>query len=127
MSLDACYGHALENGLFRREEMVCTKILYRYVDPGLISLKNIDLPQKTGRNTKQEKVRRNKKNLGDRIDLREESIENREDFGNWEIDSALGKKAAQPCMMSLTERKRRISIWLKLRDHSADAMMEAIE
>ena len=126
-SLDACYGHALETGLFCREEMVCTKTLYNYIDLGLLSLKNIDLPEKLSRNTKQKKVRENKKSLGDSIDLRDESVENRDIFGNWEIDSVLGKKGAEePCVMSLTERKLRVSIWLKLRNHSADAMMEAM-
>ncbi len=90
-SLDACCGHALETGLFRREEMVCTKTLYNYVDLGLISLKNIDLPEKLSRNTKQKKVRENKKNLGYSIDLRDGSVANRDTFGNWEIDSVIGK------------------------------------
>lgn len=127
-SLDACYGHALESGLFRRDEIVCTKTLYNYIDLGLISLKNIDLPEKLRRNTKKDKVREKKKNLGDSIELRDKSIENRDDFGNWEIDSIIGKKAAEePCIMSLTERKLRVSIWLKLRNHSADAMMEALK
>lgn len=127
-SLDACRGYALESGLFQREEMVCTKTLYNYIDLGLISLKNIDLPEKVSRNTKKRKVRENKKKLGDSIDLREEQVESREDFGNWEIDSVLGKKAAkEPCVMTLTERKLRVSIWLKLQNHSADAVMEAME
>lgn len=127
-SLDACWGHALESGLFQREEMVCTKTLYNYVDLGVISLKNIDLPEKVSRNTKKRKVRENKKKLGDSIDLREECVEGRKDFGNWEIDSVLGKKAAkESCVMTLTERKLRVSIWLKLPNHSADAIMEAME
>ena len=33
-SLDACAGHALESGEFSREEIVCTKTLYNYVDAG---------------------------------------------------------------------------------------------
>ena len=127
-SMDACYGYALKSGLLRREEMVCTKTLYAYIDLGLLSLKNIDLPEKPKRKTKQSKIRENKKNPGDSIDLRDEGVENREDFGNWEIDSVIGKKATEePCIMSLTERKLRVSIWLKLRNHSTDAMMEAIE
>ena len=81
--MDACYGHALESGLFRRDEIVCTKTLYNYIDLGLISLKNIDLPEKLRRNTKKDKVREKKKNLGDSIELRDKSIENRDDFGNW--------------------------------------------
>lgn len=44
-SLDACYGNALVNGLFSRDEMVCTKTLYNYVDIGLLPLTNLDLPE----------------------------------------------------------------------------------
>lgn len=35
-SLDACVGEALESGRFQREQTVCTKTLYNYVDQGLI-------------------------------------------------------------------------------------------
>lgn len=53
-SLDACVGEALESGRFQREQTVCTKTLYNYVDQGLIGIKNIDLPEKVRRNTKRE-------------------------------------------------------------------------
>lgn len=39
-SLDACYGRAITEGKFTREEMVCVKTLYNYVDSGLIGSKN---------------------------------------------------------------------------------------
>ncbi|WP_303862594.1 helix-turn-helix domain-containing protein [Alkalibaculum bacchi] len=45
-SLDACFGRALLSGEFRRQEMVCTKTLYNYVDLGLLPIKNIDLLEK---------------------------------------------------------------------------------
>ena len=45
-SLDAIFGYALHNELFKREEMVCTKTLYNYVSLGLLPIKNIDLPEK---------------------------------------------------------------------------------
>ena len=59
-SLDASYGKALESGKFRRDEIVCTKTLYNYVDLGLLPIKNIDLPEKLRRNTKAKRVRENK-------------------------------------------------------------------
>ena len=46
---------------FRREEMVCTKTLYNYVDLGLLPIKNIDLPEKLRRNTKAKKAVRTRK------------------------------------------------------------------
>ena len=45
-SLDACVGYALTHNLFKRNEMLCTKTLYNYVELGLLGIKNIDLPQK---------------------------------------------------------------------------------
>ena len=64
-SLDACVGRDIESGEFTREEIVCTKTLYNYVDAGLMKIKNIDLPEKVSRNTKQHHSRKNKRELGD--------------------------------------------------------------
>lgn len=126
-SLDACVGEALRSGKYKRDETVCTKTLYRYVDLGLMSVKNIDLPEKLRRNTKHHKTTENRKNLGNSIDERPESVNSREEFGHWEIDSVLGKKKdTEPAVISLTERKVRNSIWLKVKDHSAEAVDEAL-
>ena len=92
-SLDVCVGKALESGKFRRDQIVCTKTLYNYVDNGLIGIKNIDLPEKLKRNTKKEKVRKNKRILGDSIESRPESVGSREEFGHWEVDTVLGETA----------------------------------
>jgi IS30 family transposase len=85
-SVDACVGDAVVNGSFARNEMVCTKTLYNYIDLGLMAIKNTDLPQKLRRNTKKARVRKNKRKLGRSIEERDKSIESREDFGHWEID-----------------------------------------
>ena len=66
-SLNVCAGRALDTGKFRRDQIVCTKTLYNYVDRGLVGIKNIDLPEKLIRNTEQERVRKNKRILGDSI------------------------------------------------------------
>ena len=127
-SLDVCAGKALETGNFRRDQIVCTKTLYNYVDNGLISIKSIDLPEKLKRNTKKEKVRKNKRILGDSMELRPESVELREEFGHWEVDTVLGSKYEdEPCTVTLTERKTRHSFWVKAANHTADAVQEAIE
>lgn len=127
-SLDACVGNALLTGRFPREKMVCTKTLYNYVDLGLLSIKNIDLPEKLRRNTKAKRVRENRKNLGRSIDERPEIVENRLEFGHWEFDSVLGKKGAgEPCALTLVERVTRNAVWLKVKNHSAEAVTEAIQ
>ena len=52
----------------------------------------MDLPEKLHRNTKRHEIRENRKNLGRSIEERPESVDLREEFGHWEIDSVLGKK-----------------------------------
>ena len=121
-------GRTLESGKFRRDQIVCTKTLYNYVDNGLIGIKNIDLPEKLKRNTKKEKVRKNKRILGDSIELRPESVELREEFGHWEADTVLGSKYEdEPCTVTLVERKTRKAIWIKVADHTADSVQAAIQ
>lgn len=126
-SLDACFGHALLEGEFSREETVCTKTLYNYIDNGQLKIKNIDLPEKLRRNTKSKRVRKNRKKLGKSIEERPKNVENRDEFGHWEFDSVLGcKKADEPVTLTLVERKTRMAFWLKVKDHSAAAVTEAL-
>lgn len=126
-SLDASFGDAMKNSLFPRNAVVCTKTLYNYVDLGLLPIKNIDLPEKLRRNTKIKKVRENKKKLGKSIEERPNIVEKRTEFGHWEIDSVLGlKDESEPVVMTLVERMTRNALWIKARDHSAEAMNEAL-
>ena len=127
-SLDACVGTALASGRFSREEIVCTKTLYNYVDSGLIGIKPIDLPDKLRRNTKKKSTRQNKRILGESIELRPADVNSREKFGHWEIDTVVGsKREDEPCIVTLVERKTRHSLWVKATDHTADSVQEAIQ
>ena len=52
-SLDVCFGFALKSRLFTRENMICTKTLYNYVNLGLLGkIRNIDLRLKVRRKNK---------------------------------------------------------------------------
>ena len=126
-SLDACVGYAKADHLYKDDEMVCTKTLYNYVDLGLFGIKNINLPEKLSRKTKSKKSRENKRKLGNSIEQRPDSVNTRKEFGHWEIDSVIGRKVeGESQVMTLVERKRRKSIWLKVKDHSAEAIDEAL-
>ena len=127
-SLDACFGRALLSGKFSRQEMVCSKTLYNYVDLGLLPIKNIDLPEKLRRNTKSKRVRENRKNLGKSIEGRPEIVASRKEFSHWEFDSVLGSKNAdEPVVLTMVERMTRAAIWLTVADHSAAAVTQAIQ
>ena len=126
-SLDACVGHAKANKKFSDKQMVCTKTLYNYVDLGLLNIKNIDLTEKLRRSPKKKRVRENKRKLGNSIEQRPDEIDTREEFGHWEIDSVIGRKnEGEPQVMTIVERKLREAIWIKIRDHSAEAIDEAL-
>lgn len=85
--------------------MVCTKTLYNYVDLGILPIKNIDLPEKLKQNTKSSNTRKSRKILGKSIEERPETVNSREEFGHWEIDSVLGKKKdTEPAIMTIVER-----------------------
>lgn len=55
-SLDACVSRALEDELFTRAQIACTKTLYGYINLGLLGIKNIDFPEKLRRSPKKSQI-----------------------------------------------------------------------
>jgi transposase, IS30 family len=127
-SIDACVGSSLEGGRFKRSEIICTKTFYNYIDQGLVSLKNIDLPMKLRRNTKRKRVRANKKKLGKSIEERPSYIDSREEFGHWEIDTVIGEKSGNDSvLLTIAERMTRQFIVRKIEAKTAAAVMAEID
>ena len=53
--------------------------------------------------------------LGESIETRPKEIETREEFGDWEIDTVIGsKKKTDPVIITLTERKSRYELIIKI-------------
>lgn len=126
-SLDACFGEAKASERFNRKEMVCTKTLYNYVDLGFIKIKNTDLPMKLRLNRRKNIIRINKRKLGRSIEERDKSIETREEFGHWEIDTVEGIKNRDDCvLLTLIERKTLNSIHRKMPSKTSEAVDEAL-
>lgn len=126
-SPNACVGNALAKGKFQRSQIVYTKTLYNYIDLGLLAIINADLPMKLRRNTKPSKVKNNKKKLGKSIAERPSSTNNREEFGHWEIDTVVGQKSKDDCvLLTILERKTRNAIIHKIASKTAEAVTEAL-
>ncbi len=126
-SLDAIVGVAKLKGEFSANKMVCTKTLYNYVDAGLLDISNIDLPLKLRRSTKPERVRKNKKRLGRSISERPETINDRSEFGHWEIDTVIGHKTKDDeALLTLTERLTRKEIIRKISGKNSGAVMQSL-
>lgn len=131
-SLDSICGAARLNKTFPEDYMVCTKTLYNYVDAGLLSIRNTDLPLKLKRSTKSSRVKQHKTNLGTCISERPGYINDRSDFGHWEIDTVIGKKdKSDKVLLTITERMTRKEIIRILPNKTAEAvknsMLELVE
>ncbi|RAK03907.1 IS30 family transposase [Halanaerobium saccharolyticum] len=126
-SIDSICGSAKLHNKFPNSEMVCTKTLYNYIDAGLLEIKNIDLPLKVKRSSKSRCIKSNKKKLGTSIEERPESINDRSEFGHWEIDTVIGKKTKdQAALLTMTERTTRSQIIRKIADKSSYSVQEAM-
>lgn len=126
-SPDVIVGRVIEQGLFNSRERVCAKTLYAYIDAGLMELNNMDLWLKLQRNTKPERVRENKRNLGKSIEERPSEINDRTIFGHWEIDTVVGKKTKdQPVLLTMTERLTRYTLVIKIQGKHETVVNETI-
>lgn len=127
-SLDACVGRAVLDGEFTREQIVCTKTLYRYVDLGFFGIKNHNLPEKLKRKTKKHSCRLHKKKLGRSIEERPKEIESRKEFGHWECDLVLGAKTRDDqVLLTLVERRSREFLMFPIADKTSECVMKAMK
>ncbi|WP_019412363.1 IS30 family transposase, partial [Paenisporosarcina sp. TG20] len=125
-SPDAVCGFVERHSLFNGA-IVCTKTLYNYIELGFIGVKNIDLPMKVRLNTKKKRCRKNKRVLGRSIEERPDEVALREEFGHWEIDTVIGKKSQDNVLLTITERKTRKEIIVKIEGKTSDAVSTAIK
>lgn len=121
-SPDVVVGVARRKGKFDKSSMVCTKTLYNYIDKRILNVRNIDLPLKTRRKHKKSVVRQHKRLLGKSISERPENVDNRKEFGHWEIDTVVGKRSRDSVLMTLTERKTREHLVFLLETKNTEAV-----
>ena len=124
-SPDAVVGHAKKQDIF--DFVPCTKTLYNWIDNGDLKVKNMDLVLKLRRKTKSSKSKSNRKVLGTSIEERPKSIETREEFGHWEIDTILGHKSKDQALLTLVERKTRMTIVQRIQGKNAPEVRDALE
>lgn len=106
----------------RNEWTVSVPTLYRYIADGLIpEVTNADLWEKPKRKRAYNQVKQAKRPpRGISIEQRPKEINTRQQFGHWEIDCVVGKsKGHGESVLTLTERKTRYEIILKLKTRTA--------
>jgi len=110
---------------------VCTKTLYNNIDQGVIKgVSNDKLWEKIYRKKhKKCHIRRHKKHNAPRTSIEERppEVEEREEFGHWEIDLIVGgKDTSRPVLLTLIERKTRRLIIRKLPDKTQSSVIKAL-
>lgn len=122
-SPDATIGRCLAEGSFQPSEMVSTATLYKYIDEQRLEVRNIDLVEKSKRATKHHVSRKHKRILGRSIQQRPDSVDSGEDFGDFEIDTIVGKRNGhESVVLTLIERKTRFEIMRLIDGRDADSV-----
>jgi len=130
-SPDAVIGEINEKGL-NFETKICTKTLYNYIDREdvFLTLTNKDLPVKReGKKRHYKKVKIAHKNLkGTSIEERPQEVDNREEYGHWEMDCVVGKREGSGAvLLVLSERSRREEIIIKIPGKTQEAVVGAVD
>lgn len=100
---------------------VCVSTLYSYIEKGVfLHLTNKDLWEKSKQKTKEYKpVRRVAHPKLPSIGDRPEYVNERQEFGHWEMDLVVGPSGSQAALLTLTERASRKELLFKLPDKRA--------
>ena len=110
--------------------MICTTTLYSYIDKGIfLRLTNKNLSVKKNTKRSYNKVQKQARAAaGESIEKRPEEIDTRKEFGHWEMDTVKGKRGkSKNSLLVLTERKTRDEIIVKLPEHTASAVVDALD
>lgn len=122
-SPDATVGRAHAKKLFESNEMVSTSTLYKYIDLQLLEIKNIDLAEKSHRPTKRHVSKKHKRVLGRSIEERPDNVDDRLEFGHFEIDTVVGKRNGhESVVLTLIERKTRFEIMRLIDGRDSDSV-----
>ena len=127
-SPNAVLGYIKQHNL-KFKTSVCRVTLYSYIEKGLIpNVTNKNLLRKANLKKKKRKVRVAKRaSVGDSIEKRPEHIDNRQEFGHWELDTVVGKRKKGEVLFVLTERKTRYEIIYKAKDKTALSLVKFLD
>jgi IS30 family transposase len=107
---------------------ISVKTLYNNIDGGEIKVSRKDLLRKEG--WKQDKTKPGKaaNNLkGESIDNRPPEVADRVEYGHWEMDLIVSCKGGKGALLTLTERKTRQEIIIRLPDKTQRAVKRALD
>ena len=106
--------------------VVCLRTLYNWIASGILSVSYHELLYPQYRKPKKQRVKQPKYMLGLSIEDRPESVDDRSEYGHWEIDTVLLTKEKGECLLTLTERKTRLEIIRLIPDKTSQSVNRAL-
>lgn len=129
-SPDAVIGEIKTKGL-KFKTMICTKTLYNYIEKEIFAnISNKDLPVKRNHKVKKyNKIKVSLKNLkGTSIEERPVGVDDRKEYGHWEMDCVVGPKGGSgAALLVLSERQTRKEIIYKMPDKTQKSVAKALD
>lgn len=108
------------------KSVVCLRTLYNWIASGILSVAYHELLYPQYKKPKKQRVTQPKHTLGLSIEDRPESINERSEYGHWEIDTVLLTKEKGECLLTLTERKTRLEIIRLIPDKTTYSVNQAL-
>lgn len=107
---------------------LCINTIYNYIKKGIfLNLTMEDLPEKKKIHKKKKIKIQKKLQAGDSISQRPEFIDQRKEFGHWEMDTVVGPQGkSKKAMLVLTERKTRKEIIYLMPDKKAQTVVKTL-
>lgn len=126
-SPEAALNKAKETGVSFEVE-ICTKTVYNNIDKGELNVTRKDLLRGDGWKRRPKSKKKAVNNLkGESIDNRPAEINNRQEYGHWEIDLVVGRKGTKHVLLTLTERQSRQEIIRRLPNKRKKTIAKAID
>lgn len=119
----------IERQHLKFDTKICLTTLYNYIKKGVfLNITMAECPYHKMKN-KQKKYRVQKKaSKGTSITERPEHIEDRLEFGHWEMDTVVGKRGqSKQSFLVLTERKHRLEIIEVMNNHTAAEVVRLLD
>lgn len=126
LSPEACLNKIKNEKLKFSVEIKSVQTLYSYVRKGVfrdLEMINLPLPRKP---RKERIVRLRKSCRGTSIEERNKEILEREDFGNWEMDTVVSCRGGKGSLLVFTERKTRYEMIEYLPSHTVEGVLKAL-
>ena len=109
---------------------ISTPTIYNAIKYGIIKVKITDMRRmskfiKNTKDVQKKEVPENKREHS--IEKRPENINNRTDFGHFELDTVIGSnKGIHSCLLTMTERKTRFEIVLRIDSKTSEAVVKKV-